>query len=90
MTEYESATLAIRTAGLWAACGQIAAALAIGIGIGQIAIVAFGIRAMNRASAEQARDRSVRAAEQDQRHTEAMRALEALIVRTGPRSGEAA
>ena len=89
MTEYEAATLAIREAGLWATYGQIAATLAIGAG--QIAIVWYGIRAMTRASAARAADRASaeRAADSreraaDQRHTEAMRALEALIARTAP------
>ena len=63
MNEYELATLSIREWGLWAAFGQIAATVAIGLG--QIAIVWFGIRVMR-----QAGDR--RAKEQDQRHTEAM------------------
>ena len=89
MSEYEAATLAFQTAslvfqetGLWIAAAHIVTALVIGAG--QIAIVWYGIRAMQRAS-----DR--RAAEQDQRHTEAMQAfdlqrqaLETLIARTAP------
>ena len=82
MTEYELATLAIREAALRATWAQVAAALAIGLG--QIAIVAIGIRAMQRAGER-------RAKEQDQRHAEAMqrldiqaRALETLIARTAP------
>ena len=89
MSEYEAATLAFRTAslsaqhaGLWIAAAHIVTALVIGAG--QIAIVWYGIRAMQRAG-----DR--RAAEQDQRHTEAMQAfdlqrqaLETLIARTAP------
>ena len=61
MNEHELAlaTLSIREWGLWAAFGQLA------IGLGQIAVVWFGIRVMR-----QAGDR--RAKEQDQRHTEAM------------------
>ena len=96
MTEYEAATLAFRTASLWATYGQIAATLAIGIG--QIGIVWYGIRAMNRASAVRTADRASaeRAAERreraaDQRHDEAMQvldmqrqALETLIARTAP------
>ena len=70
MNEYELATLSIREWGLWAAYGQIAATLAIGLG--QIAIVWFGIRVMR-----QAGDR--RAKEQDQRHDETMLALRELI-----------
>ena len=71
MTEYEAATLALREGTLWVAIGQLL------IGLGQIAIVWYGIRAMQRAG-----DR--RAKEQDQRHAEAMIALEELIKRTAP------
>ncbi len=68
MTDYEFATLASSVA----------------IGLGQIGIVWYGIRAMNRASA--ARDRAMNQAARvaDQRHTETMRALETLIARTAP------
>ena len=84
MTEFEIASLALRESALdvskagldvsksalWVAVAQVAASLAIGIG--QIAVVWYGIRAMQRTGAQ-------RAHEQDQRHTEAMRALDALI-----------
>ena len=90
MSEFEIATLAYQRSSLslgesalWVAVAQIAASLAIGIG--QIAVVWYGIRAMQRAGAQRAR-------EQDQRHAEAMtrldqqgRALETLIERTAPR-----
>ena len=56
------------------------------VGFGQIAIVAIGIRAMNRSSDEHARDRKAREQAEDQRHVEAMaklgeqsHALEVLI-----------
>ena len=82
MNEYEAATLAFRTASLWAAYGQIGATLVIGLG--QIAVVWYGIRAMQRTGER-------RAVEQDQRHAEAMQALdvqrqalETLITRTAP------
>ena len=68
MNEYEAATLAVRAAALWAAYGQIAATLMIGLG--QIAVVWYGIRAMQRMGA-------VRAREQDQRHAETMQRLDA-------------
>ena len=77
MTEFEIATLAFQTdslalreSALWVAVAQVAASLAIGIA--QVAVVWYGIRAMQRAGAQ-------RAHEQDQRHTESMRALDALI-----------
>ena len=46
------------------------------VGLMQVAIVAYGIRAMRTMGERRTR-------EQDQRHAEAMRALEALIERTG-------
>ena len=63
MTEYEAANLVTRYA-------------AIAIGIGQLAVVWYGIRAMQRAGNQRAR-------EQDQRHVETMTALRELISRTG-------
>ena len=62
----------------------------VAIGAGQIGIVWYGIRAMNRSSEERAKDRAQReageqqrltwerqrAAQEDQRHAEAMRALD--------------
>ena len=78
MTEYESATLAFRTAslaaqhaGLWIAAAHVA------VGLIQAAIVWYGIRTMQRTGEQRARD-------QDQRHDEAMTALRALIARTAP------
>lgn len=75
MTEYESATLALREWALWAAVAQVVATLLVGAA--QVAVVAYGIRAMRNASDN-------RAAEQDQRHLETMTALTALIERTAP------
>ena len=53
----------------------------VAIGVGQIGIIWYGIRAMNRSSAERARDRARREAwekqradQEDRRHTEAMQA----------------
>ena len=70
MNEYEIASLAAREASLWVVVAQVAATLAIGIG--QIVVVWYGIRAMQRMGATRAR-------EQDQRHEEAMTALNELI-----------
>ena len=84
MTEFEiaslahqEASLALRDSALMVAIAQVAATLVIGLG--QIAVVWYGIRAMQRAG-------TTRAKEQDQRHAEAMQrldqqqtALEALI-----------
>ena len=86
MTEFEIAGIALRESALWVAVAQVTATVAIGIG--QIAVVWYGIRAMQRAGTQRAR-------EQDQRHTEAMtrldqqgRALETLIERTAPRAAD--
>ena len=53
----------------------------VAIGVGQIGIIWYGIRSMNRSSEERARDRvqreageQQRAAREDQRHAEAMQA----------------
>ena len=64
MNEYELATLALRESALWVAIAQVSATLVVGCA--QVAVVWFGIRVMRIAG-----DR--RAAEQDQRHAEAMR-----------------
>ena len=81
MNEYEIASLAAREAALWVAVAQVAATLAIGIG--QIAIVWYGIRAMQRMGATRAREQDQRHEEAmtraDQRHEEAMTALNELI-----------
>ena len=63
MTTYELATLATSVA----------------IGLGQIGIVWYGIRAMNRASEERAQDRRQHAQALDQRHDQTMLALREII-----------
>ena len=94
MTEYEAATLAIRSAGLWAVYGQIAATVTIGLG--QIAVVAWGIRAMQRATERRAAETRQFTAADERRHDEAMQALdlqrqalETLIARTGRTGADA-
>ena len=81
MNEYEMASLAAREAALWVAVAQVAATLAIGIG--QIAVVWYGIRAMQRMGATRAREQDQRHEEAmtraDQRHAETMTALNELI-----------
>ena len=87
----QEASLALRGESLTVAKWQVGAALLIGFG--QIAVVAWGIRAMQRATerrADDARDEARRRDKADERrHAEAMRALEALIARTG-RQGDGA
>ena len=88
---FQQASLALRGESLTVAKWQVGATLLIGLG--QIAVVAWGIRAMQRATerrADDARDEARRRDRADERrHTEAMRALEALIARTG-RPGDGA
>ena len=75
MNEYEAATLALRESALWVAVAQVVATVVIGCG--QIAVVWFGIRAMQTAGDRRARGQDQRHAEamrrQDQHHAEAMR-----------------
>ena len=70
----QESTLAVRRTGLWIAAAHVA------VGLGQIAVVAWGIRAMQRATerrAADAREESLRiATADDRRHTEAMQALD--------------
>ena len=79
MNEYEIASLAAREAALWVAVAQVAATLVIGIG--QIAIVWYGIRAMVRANDERALQQREALKQQrdadDKRHAEAMQRLDA-------------
>ena len=89
MTEYETSTLALQTAtlalrewALWAAVAHVVATLIVGAA--QVAVVAYGIRAMRATSAERAAEQDKRTREQDQRHDEVMKALTALIERTAP------
>ena len=63
MTEFEIASLWLR--GL--------------VGAGQIAVVAAGILVMRGMNRDRARQAEAQRAEADQRHAEAMRALDALI-----------
>lgn len=82
MTEFEAATLAIQQASLELQKGQLWAAIAIPavsglVGLGQCWLIWLGIRQMRQAGDQ-------RAAREDARHAEAMRALEVLIERTAP------
>ncbi|MCY4289528.1 MAG: hypothetical protein OXC63_13175 [Aestuariivita sp.] len=49
MTEFELANLTLREYAIWTS---------LGIGLGQIGIVWYGIKAMNRSSSERAKDRN--------------------------------
>ena len=77
MTEFEAATLALQQQQLWAA---MAIPLVTGlVGLGQILVVQHGIRVMDRANRDRARQAETQRFEADQRHAEAMAALQALI-----------
>ena len=75
--DYEAATLAIREWTLWVAIAQLM------ISAIQTGLVYYGIRAMIRATDRRSHDTAAAAAdarrEADQRHTENMAALKALI-----------
>ena len=92
MSEYElatlvfrDATLAIREQTLWVAIAEVVVTLLIGVG--QIAIVWIGIRAMQRAGDIRAQEQDRRHTEAQNNHTQAMTALRELIVRTGRGAG---
>jgi len=89
MTEFETATLALREAAVWIAAGH--ATVALLVGLGQIAIVYYGITEMKRMGTQRAaetrkRDKAEkrRYKADTQRHTETMTALQELIRRTAP------
>ena len=79
---FQESTLAIRRIGLWIAAAHVM------VGIGRIAVVAWGIRVMQRAAERRADDARDEARHRDKaderRHTETMRTLETLIARTAP------
>ena len=84
INEYELATLALRESALWVAIAQVSATLVVGCA--QVAVVWFGIRVIriagDRRAAEQDQRHAEAMRESGERHTEAMRALEVLIERT--------
>ena len=71
MTEFETATLIVRQATL--AIQHTQAWITLGIGVGQILLIAWGLGQMRHASKHR-----------DDQHRQAMRALEELIQRTAP------
>ena len=86
MTEYETATLALREAALFIAIAHVVVSLLVGLG--QIGIVYYGIRVLgvreaeNREKADKRRHKA-----EKRRHTEAMTALQELIRRTSAPQG---
>ena len=92
MTEFETASLALREAVLYTAIAHVVVALFIGLG--QIGIVGYGIRTMQKMGAQRAAETDQRHAETmtalredaeaaERKHTESMAALQELIRRTG-------
>ena len=91
MTEFQAATIAYQNAALALQQGQLWASIAIPfvaglVGAGQIIVVSIGIRVMDKANKDRARqvEAQLRDADQrekraDQRHAENMEALRGLI-----------
>lgn len=77
---FQQDSLSLRATGLRTAGARVAAAFAIGIG--GIAIVWHGLRAMTRAGGRRGRERDQRRAESMQRLDQQRIALETLIART--------
>ena len=75
MTEFETASLTLREATLWATWATIF------LGLVQIGIIYYGIRVMKDMGAQRAKEADKRDQADSRRHTEAMTALEALIRR---------
>ena len=85
MTEFETASLALREAALYTAMGH--ATIALLIGAGQIGIVYYGIRTMQKMGLQRATETQTRDNADIRRHTETMTALQELIRRTsGPQA----
>ncbi|MDE0334494.1 MAG: hypothetical protein OXI64_06005 [Defluviicoccus sp.] len=82
MSEFETASLAIREAAMWIAAAHVTVALLVGVG--QIGIVYYGIQVMNRMGAQRAKEARKRDKAEKRRHTETMTALQELIRRTAP------
>ena len=56
----------------------------VGIGVGQLILIAWGLRQMGKSSEERNRKMDQQEVEAGQRHEEAMTALRALIERAAP------
>ena len=87
MTEYETAALAVQQAGLalqqaalTASYWQTGMTLAVSSGL-----VLYGFRVMRQGTDARRAEMDAAAKAAEQRHTETMRALEALIERTAPK-----
>ena len=84
MTEFEIATLEFTRISLW--ISAIHAFISLIVGVGQCALIWYGLRLMQ-SGTERREEQSKRLHEEtmaalENRHREAMRALEALIERT--------
>ena len=78
----QESSLAVGRTGLWISGAHVVATVVIGLG--QIAVVWYGIRAMMRAGERREREHERRHAESMRRFDVQARALETLIERTAP------
>ncbi len=83
MSEFETATIALRHASLWSMYAQ--AGIAGLVGLVQCALIAWGLRLMQRSSTDRAAQNQALFDKMDQRHEENMLALRTLIERTAQR-----
>ena len=81
MTEFETASLALREATLWATWATIF------LGLLQIGIIYYGIRVVKDMGAQRTKEADQRDQAEIRRHTETMTALEALIRRNSSPQG---
>ena len=79
MSEYEIANLALQQATITAGYWQTGITLAV-----SSSLVLYGFRGVRRASDTRGAELQADREDQRQRHTEAMKALQALIERTAP------
>ena len=83
MTDYETASLALRQASVWATYVQAGVALVVG-GL-QCGLIYIGLRRMGEASAERKDQHAETMTALETRHEVSMTALTELIRRTAPR-----
>lgn len=83
MSEFETATIALQHASLWATYAQ--AGIAGLVGLVQCALIAWGLRLMQRSSTDRAAQNQALFNKMDQQHEENMLALRTLIERTDQR-----
>ena len=80
---FQNASLEISRAGLWATYVQ--AGVAGLVGLAQCALIAYGLKLMQRGNTDRAAQNQALFDKMDQQHEENMLALRTLIERTAPR-----